>query len=213
MNLPVKFIPFYMSRQKRDMPTGKERVLKDLKSLEVMAEELAPYLDSKTLFGPTMYPDLPPVTLGGFLMRRHRLMALREVLLTETEQARLDKVLAVFDQVLREKGFQFKEKAQRELEVRVHQWDEHLKEMAENNGNGTLYYPTVVKPRVMTEDLVRGLTALSSPPDPYLLQQVEQLDHELRRHWQAGKFVWPVEWQPAYPQTRYWWLYGQPVFA
>jgi hypothetical protein len=50
---------------------------------------------------------------------------------------------------------------------------------------------------------------------PYQLQsriisQVNMLDSNLGNQWQSGDFVWPPEWQPAYPKLTYWWLYGKP---
>jgi hypothetical protein len=41
-------------------------------------------------------------------------------------------------------------------------------------------------------------------------QQINMYDSNLRRRWHSGGFVWPEEWQPAYPEAVYWYLYGKP---
>jgi hypothetical protein len=54
---------------------------------------------------------------------------------------------------------------------------------------------------------------LKLPPyklEPRINQQITMYDNNLRRRWDSGQFVWPEEWQPAYPEKSYWWLYGRP---
>ena len=60
------------------------------------------------------------------------------------------------------------------------------------------------------------LDRLSLPPyhaEARPQQHLSLLDTRLQGRWQPGDFVWPVEWQPAYPRAEYWWLYGSPRTA
>jgi hypothetical protein len=57
------------------------------------------------------------------------------------------------------------------------------------------------------------INKLQFPPyqlDERIPQQTAAYDNNLRRRWQSGEFVWPEEWQAAYPKGEYWWLYGRP---
>jgi hypothetical protein len=54
---------------------------------------------------------------------------------------------------------------------------------------------------------------LKLPPyelSPRIPEQIAMYDNNLRRRWHSGEFVWPEEWQPAYPEGTYWYLYGKP---
>jgi hypothetical protein len=187
-----------------------EKLDKDLKIMEVMVANMGDYLDSSILFWPTLYADLPKVTLGGYLVREQRLQALKN-LLDEAENKQLAQTVKQFANIAAEKGFQLKEKAQRELEARVRQWQEYLRDLEEEDRPSLSYYQTSAETRAMITALREKLQSLGVSLPADLVQQVEASDNTLRHRWQAGSFVWPNEWQPAYPQDAYWWLYGQPV--
>jgi hypothetical protein len=187
-----------------------EKLDKDLKIMEVMVANMGDYLDSSILFWPTLYADLPKVTLGGYLVREQRLQALKN-LLDEAENKQLAQTVKQFANIAAEKGFQLKEKAQRELEARVRQWQEYLRDLEEEDRPSLSYYQTSAETRAMITALREKLQSLGVSLPADLVQQVEASDNTLRHRWQAGAFVWPNEWQPAYPQDAYWWLYGQPV--
>jgi hypothetical protein len=181
----------------------------DLEVLEAMAAEMNEYLMSDVLFWPMRQGNLPRLTVGGYLMREHRLRALAELLSGE-ERQRLDAAVEQFDQALAEKVVRFEGRATEELAARLRQWGEYLRDLKGEGGGNTGYYPSAVETRAIIAALVDKLER-----PPYRLgenatQQVGMLDQNLRTHWQPGDFVWPGEWQAAYPQGRYWWLYGRP---
>lgn len=192
------------------MSDEKQKLITDLTILEAMAAGMNDYLMSKTLWQ-TIQIGMPQLTLGGYLMRQHRLLALSDVLLNEAERARLKEAVSQFDQALSGKETYFEKKAQRELEARLRQWDEYLRELERENVDSAAYYPTTVETRAMIEAIIDKLQADLSPLAPDLQSKMVQLDDKLRQRWVSGEFVWPSEWQPAYPRDRYWWLYGRPT--
>jgi hypothetical protein len=190
------------------LPTGKQKLTQDLKRIEMMVGEMTSYLSSEILFWPPP-ADPTTVTLGNYLMRQNRLLALRSTALNAVTQERLDVAVARFDRVLYYNMEEFKQKSCRELEARLHQWREYVQQLAREDVkvNG---YDVEVESRVIIEDIFQKLSILTFYPEPSISEEIEQLDFNLRQYWQPGKFIWPVEWQPAYPPSIYWWLYGQP---
>ena len=170
---------------------------------------MSDYLLSQPLWQ-TIQIGLPQLTLGGYLMRQERLLALRDALLADTERMRLAQAIAQFDHALAGKQAYFGQKAQRELEARLRQWSQYLQELEREETDSAPYYPAAVETRVMIAVLVNKLKTPPSPFDPGISSRVAALDNQLRRYWTPGSFVWPFEWQPAYPRTEFWWLYGRP---
>lgn len=191
------------------LPTGKQKLTQDLKRIEMMVGEMRSYLGSEILFWPTTYAGLTTITLGNYLMHQNRLLALRGTALDALAQDRLDVAVARFDRLLYHNTEEFKQKIGRELEARLRQWREYVQQMARGEIKANCY-EAEVECRVIIEDIFQKLSILTCYPEPHISEEIEQLDFNLRQFWQSGKFIWPVEWQPAYPQAIYWWLYGQP---
>jgi hypothetical protein len=190
------------------MSEAAERLREDLRILEAMAHDMDEYLRSQTLFWP-LSPSLPRLTLGGYLMRWHRLDLLAG-LLDEEERARLKATQEQFSAALVEKIVRFEQRAHEELHARIRQWSEYLKELRRPSLGAGDYYSSAVEPRVMIAAL---LDKLQMPPyelDRNVAEQVRIYDNMLHNHWQTGDFVWFEEWKLAYPRYHYWWLYGRP---
>ena len=194
----------------KTLSTGKEKLKQDLAILEAMASEMEAYLMSDVLFWQMMKGGMPKLTLGGYLMRQRRLLALRDELLDTAEQARLDAAVAQFNQALVEKIVRFEQKANEELGVRLRQWSEYLKDLNWESKASAATYGSAVETRAMIAALIDKLQTAPYRLEPHYAQQLNVLDMNLRNHWKWGEFVWPDEWQPAYPRDRYWWLYGKP---
>ena len=174
-----------------------------------MAEQINSYLRVDTLYGP-MGPNRPSLTLGGYLMREHRLLALKDSL-TEQEQDRLLKARQQFENVVMEWVVATEAKALKEIDSRLRQWQETLRDLRESIGNWD-YYATAVESRVMLQHLI---TMLSNPPfrlDPEIGGRVAALDEAFYATWfgDASKFVWEDDWAAAYPAAEFEFLYGQP---
>lgn len=191
------------------MSTGRKKLERDLVILTAMAEGMADYLKSDILFGKLSDNSLPMLTLGGYLMREHRLLSLTD-LLSSAEQAQLETAVWQFNSALVEKIIRLETKGRKELDARLRQMEEYLRDLQNKKGAG-MNYETAVEPRVMIAALIHKLEMAPYQLDERVLQQVDLLDRHLRRRWSPGDFIWPEEWQPAYPQIDYWWLYGRPT--
>ncbi|MBP8950218.1 MAG: hypothetical protein KBG73_15350 [Candidatus Promineofilum sp.] len=191
------------------MHDGNERLAQDVTTLGAMAGQMADYLDSEILFWPLGRGDMPMLTLGGYLLREHRLLALPQ-LLTPEQRTQVDAAIFQFNQALANRVVRFEAKAQHELEARLRQWTETLREMEHGTLQRSSNYATVVETRAMIHALLDRLSMPPYRPDARSGQQVALLDTRLQGRWQPGEFAWPAEWQPAYPRGEYWWLYGAP---
>jgi len=181
----------------------------DLVVMEAMADEMEEYLRSDVLFWQLMRGGFPRLTLGGYLMRQYRLLALPE-LLDPSQGARLEEAVRRFNQALVEKVVRLEVKAHREIEARIRQWAEYLKDVAWEGSASIANYASAVETRAMMAAIVELLQTAPYQLQGHVLQQLNLLDANLRRHWQPGEFVWQAEWVAAYPSARFWWLYGQP---
>jgi hypothetical protein len=192
-----------------DVSESTDKLKGDLRILEAMAAEMDDYLRNGNLFWPLSDSTLPRLTLGGYLMREFRLLALRRQL-SAADQQRLDAAEAQFEEALIEKVVAFETKAHEEIRARLRQWNEYLKELRDPSLAAGDYYSSAVETRAMLAAL---LNKLESPPyrlDRRVLNELASFDRVLANFWEAGEFIWPVGWEDAYPRQRYWWLYGRP---
>ncbi len=187
------------------MSEEKTKLAQDVFILKEMSGEIVDYLRSDVLFWPMMKGGLPRLTLGGCLLRQHRLLALRDLLSTE-EQAQVDTAVTQFNQALIEKTVRFEQKAHQELKARIRQWSEYLKDMQWKTTAAD--YATAVETRAMIMAIIQKLQHPPYQLAPRIPKHIHLLDNDLRHYWHTGSFIWPEAWQPAYPQTAYWWLYG-----
>jgi hypothetical protein len=191
------------------MQDGNERLARDVDILEAMAGQMAEYLDSDVLFWPMSRAGMPMLTLGGYLMRDHRLNALSGLLPAES-QARRAAAVNHFNQVLADRLVRFESKAHHELQARLRQWEEYLKEVERGTADKSSNYATAVETRAMIAALIDRLSLPPYQMEARPEKHLALLDTRLRNHWQPGDFAWPSEWTPAYPAADYWFLYGRP---
>lgn len=191
------------------MSSPNVKLRRDLEILEAMATEMDEYLRSQTLFWPMMKGNLPRLTIGGYLMRQHRLVALRD-LLDDSDQGRMNTAIENFNTALVEKIVSFEIRAHDELRARLRQWGEYLKELHDKSLGMGDYYPSHVQTRVMIAALVQKLKERPYKLDERIQEQLDVYDNVLRNYWMPGDFTWPLDWIAAYPEADYWWLYGQP---
>ena len=188
---------------------SEDKLKRDLSILVAMAPEMETYLNSNVLFWHMSTSRMPALTLGGYLIRQHRLIALQD-LLTGAHSSQLNTAVHQYSDALDEKIVRFEQKAQRELGARLRQWGEYLKDADQGVATSTSNYRTAVEVRAMIAALQDQMQIAPYTLDPHTLQQTALLDNQLRRLWEPGEFIWSDEWQPAYSQTEYWWLYGKP---
>ena len=179
---------------------------RDVDILVAMANEMEDYLRSDVLFWRIMNASMPRLTLGGYLLRQHRLLTL-EHLLSEEDKRRMEAAIIQYNQALVEKIVRLEQKAHTELETRIRLWGESLRDVGQSGG---INYETAVEVRAMIEVIMMQLMMRPYQLDNRISQQVALLDGNLRRRFTKGDFVWEEAWQSAYPQTQFWWLYGRP---
>jgi len=192
------------------LSTTRQKLANDLRVVEGLVGHIEAYLSSSSLIWSTTHADLSIITLGEYLMRQNRLLALRNQSLGMVDQERLDVASSYFDHVLFNKVSEFEQVAQQELEARLMQWDKYWQELDRATPSNISGVQAALEARVIIEDVLQKLYLLSCSPEPYLVEQIDQLDSTLRQKWQPGRFVWPAEWRLAYPEAIYWWLYGKP---
>lgn len=191
------------------MRDGNERLARDVSVLVAMADQMAEYLDSDISQWPPPRAGMPNLTLGGYLLREHRLTNLIDLLSAE-QQTQVAAAVAQFNQALADRVVRFETKANQELEARLRQWEEHLKEMSRSSFDRANNYDTTVETRAIIQALIDRLTMPPYRLEERPVQHLAALDSRLHNVWKSGEFVWPVEWATAYPRGQYWWLYGAP---
>lgn len=181
---------------------------RDLMILEAMVKDLDAYLMSESMWWAMAQSDMPRLTLGGCLMRRHRLLILQNQLDRE-QQKRLVAAIQQFDEVLDEKVIRFEYRAHQELRARISEWAGNLRELKSNVMAEIEHYANVVDTRVVITATLDKLQEPPYQPAEKITQELAHLDQNLRNRWQAGEFIWPLVWKPAYPRDKYWYLYGR----
>ena len=191
------------------MKDSDKKLAEDLAILQEMAGQMEAYLMSETLFWAMQYSNMPKLTLGGYWLRQHRLTVLH-ALLTGEQRAELTAAIKTFETAVVDWTVRTEQRAHTELEARIRQWSEYLRDVAGDGAAATANYGARVEVRAIMAVLV---SQLQQPPyklDQSLLKTILQQDKALRARWQSGPFVWPEAWQPAYPEPEFWWLYGRP---
>lgn len=192
------------------MLNGLEQLKRDLNIISAMSDEMIRYLNSAVLFWPMTQSAYPKLTLGSYMMRLQRLQKLTN-LLDEDERFQLSTIVDAFQAITTEQVVQVEQKASQELDARIRQWEQQISDFNLGTDVSRTYYKTDAQIRVMITVLIQ---LLQTPPyqlNPQVQVKVGKLDGKLQTDWQAGEFVWPGEWRPAYAEKQYWWLYGTPI--
>lgn len=185
------------------MPT----VEQDYDFLRASAPELKDYLLSDQLFWPlgageiTRAP-LPRLTLGGLLLALERLRT-RE-LAPEIEQ-QVGKWQLHIESVRDEWLSAWERKAAREFTSRLHQWRNYLEEYRRKPEDHADYYPQEVERRALLEILDNECPEIEDGDR----QMLRLLDDLLRSALRPDGFVWDPEVRSAFPESQYWYLYGE----
>lgn len=204
------------------MSDGKDRgtqvtddhLKRDLAIMRAMAADLGDYLNSSSTHWTmaTGRGDMPPLTIGGYLMRRRRLAALGRLLQAGESEA-LVSANHMFDSQAKDWLVQFESKMLAEMGDRMREWSIYLRDLAASTrlAADTARYAYLADTRVVLEELVDTLQRSPYRLPVHIPADIAALDSRLRLHWAEGEFVWSSVWLPAYPQDRFWWLYGHPA--
>jgi len=176
----------------------------DVHIVQAMASRLVPFVYENEIFGYTP-DDLPKLTIGGLLMRLHRLTLLGN-LLSDEQRQRLATAQQQVDSVKQEWLVAYTNKTTDELIIRINEWNQFLNECRQNQDECREMYPAMVEKRVMAQVLAneaRELNALT----PEIEKRLNGIDSQLQGYFKAGSFVWDQRLQGTYPQDQYGFLY------
>lgn len=191
------------------MEGERQELIRDITILEQMSIELGAYLMSDSQHWTMARGDMPRLTVGGALMRLHRLGILRQRL-QPNEQTRYDLANGRIDDLQAENLVRFERRAHQELHARMSEWIGHLRHWANLGGVSVGDYAKDVDIRVVITATLDRLQQAPFRLDAQIPQELDTVDKHLRGNWIDGDFVWAEVWRQAYPHHLYWWLHGQP---
>ncbi|MFN2103236.1 MAG: hypothetical protein ACK2UJ_00090 [Candidatus Promineifilaceae bacterium] len=181
----------------------------DLMILEEMAANMADYLDSDVIDWTIPRANMPGLTIGGYLMRQHRLGVLK-ARLNEDDQARLEAAVVEFNDALSERVVRFETRAHQELHTRIAEWIAVLPALSRHARTEANYYAGVVDIRVVISELINKLQSAPYRLESGVIDELNAIDLLLKERLEEQDFIWDPIWQVAYPKSDYWWLYGSP---
>jgi hypothetical protein len=202
---------FLTGRRQRDDTT---KLRYDLAVVEAMAAELEPYLKSDTLYwqlspARAIVPAAPLLTIGGLVLRLHRLAGQKEALTTE-QLVRLAAAEESFRRALSEWKAHAAARMIRELDARLKSWSWFVEDCRAQKRSCISHYPTEAELRTLIELLLEEATGCEDVSDQR--HRLAQLDADFRQWFEPGDFVWRPALAPVYSRQRFWWLYGRPEF-
>jgi hypothetical protein len=187
-------------------PTYNFDLDRDIRTVEAMAARLTPYVYENELYG-VMPGDLPRLTVGGLLMRLHRLSAIANLLSTQ-QQTTLATAKGQLDDVRKEWAVAYEGKVAQELKARLRALDQFANECGENPRGCADNYPSGIEKRVIVEALEEEASA-SNTLTPDLRAAITNIDEKLRRYMKPGSaFLWDQRLEAAYPRDKYPFLYA-----
>lgn len=182
---------------------------RDMATLAAMLEHLDDYLMSDATRWEMGKPDMPPMTIGGILMRLRRLPD-RQSMLYEFEREGLRHAREQFERTIEDHVVRFEQRAHQELGARLREWTTYLRDLSSRRAAERSHYAYRADTRLVIGELI---ARLSQPPfklQVQILGDLDALDSRLRSRWVDGAFVLDSVWESVYPPDEYWWLYGNP---
>jgi hypothetical protein len=184
----------------------------DLLTIEAMASDLKAYLLGRALYWPLRSPHragrpLPPGTLGGIFLCIHRLRALEDQL-EDDQRVIFHQAAAQIEEEMGRYPERAEEKMLREVKARLGGWDRYLEEVGAQPQRFEIEYPTQAEGRTVIALLIDALDETGERRA--FEQQIEQSDMRLRTILETHPFIWHDSLAGAFPEDRFWWLYGWP---
>lgn len=179
----------------------------ELDYLAVALDLLEDYLESPQMFwniGLAPHeagaPPYPQLTLGNVLLFLQRLQRPLE----PAAAARRDTLAMRLDALRQKHEALWRRKAQEEARMRTRLWAQYMEELS-REAPSKAYYANEVRNRVILE-----LLRQEADVDGDITTLQHHADQRLKARWLPGGFVWEAELEPAFPKSRFWYLYGQP---
>lgn len=171
-------------------------------------EELTAFLLSPDIFRPLHHP--PPrmaqdLSLGSLLLAFDVLHASRPAL-APADQARWDHLRLRWEAERAAQPAVIEAKASAEVPRRLSLWRAYMQELGERPAEAD-EYASEVRHRVII-DRLQGALGGRSQGTPIAL--IDRLDRALRPWLEQAPFLWGQNLRAAYPEARFWYLYGHP---
>jgi hypothetical protein len=184
----------------------------DLAVVEAMVDELEPYLKSDTLYwqlspARAIVPAAPMLTLGGLLLRLHRLRGQQEAL-TPEQRTQLGAIEKCWRFTLKVWKAHAATRMMRELDARLKSWSWFVEDCQAQKRACISHYSTEAELRTLIALLLDRAAEYEDVSRQR--ERLAQLDGQFRQWFKPGDFVWRPLLAPVYPAERFWWLYGQP---
>lgn len=180
---------------------------RDVKILSAMASNLTPYLYESELYG-YLAGDLPRLTVGGLLLRLHRLTRLDDEWLTSEQQSQIQDARLNFEAECSQWAVHYENKLQLEIHARLTALEQFLHECAEKPYGCAASYPSQAEKRTIIHHLHAEAAKQDVLPEDVLVR-VTKLDQRLRHNFEDGGFlISDKRLASVYPQDTFWWLYG-----
>lgn len=178
---------------------------RDLRVLAAMASSLTPYLYEDELYG-YLAGNLPKLTLGGLLLRLHRLTCLEDMLSAE-QQTLLHDARINLEAERADWAVHFEGKIKHELRARLEALELFVRECDEDALPCVAHYPAQAEKRTIIHHLAEEADELGILEDD-VRARIRQVDQKLRALLREGDFVTDEVLRPAYPADVFWWLYA-----
>jgi len=199
---------------KRKAADDKFNLAYDLSVIQAMAAEMEDYIKSDQLYwklspAAPISSAPPMLTIGGYLLRAHRLRG-QAPALSEKQRTKLETVERQFQDTGREWAAHAEKRAHKELGARLNSWAWFTEDCQARKQDCIRYYPTEAELRTLIDLLLEFADQLGDV-SPYR-QRLQTLDGQFRPCLKPGDFVWRSALEAVYPKERFWWLYGRPEF-
>ena len=181
---------------------------RDLHELAGMGASLGAYLPGSELYMRVGAGNMPPLTVGAFLLRLRRLGHFRGRM-NLSQQAALDKARAQHDARRQEWSLHYEKKLKREVASRLRAMRAFFDECAESMRGCAAAYPAEAMRRTLAQEILIAMDGLGYDKGD-LMPAVHQSDRALRRYVRVGAFIWSPKLEAVYPRHPFWWLYARP---
>jgi hypothetical protein len=171
-------------------------------------DDLADFLLSGDVFRPLSRPSRGKsldLSLGALILAGDALRA-NAGQMSPSDRSQWSRLQVRWEAERERHAVAIERKAAAELPNRVNLWRAYLSDLGEKPEEAR-GYPTEVRHRVILDRLSEILPTPTAAP---VITALDRLDKSLRRWFAPGPFAWPDPLRAAYPEARFWYLYGRP---
>jgi hypothetical protein len=180
----------------------------EVRYISAALDELENYLLSDELFWPLVFragsldQSYPRLTLGGLLLAKQKITSNYVPQLNIP----IHKYLLEIDMMRQKWQIMWGKKAHREWQSRLNQWKNYLNELRQSPEKHIDYFPYEVRWRVILELLGNDYSQIPEEE----IELLRGMDLMLKALFVPGEFIWEASLQTAFPEPKFWFLYGKP---